>query len=144
MSVGEQSGIFSCRDRHANPGPATISNYVQPGRIGRRTNLRHGGHPRAERIVEGVAEPRAFEGGDSPRLDVNFLLVDIASSVRFSVGWYAALCFALIGSCTLLGVLLIETTLLYSRLASAIIVQRGERANRLLSVDALTASIAMS
>ena len=42
----------------------------------------------------------------------------------------------------LLGVLLVETTLLYSRLASAIILQRRERTNRLLTVDAVTAAIA--
>jgi signal transduction histidine kinase len=72
----------------------------------------------------------------------NFLVAAIASSVRFSIGWYAARGFVLIGSCMLLAVLLIETTLLYSRLASAIILQRRERTNRLLSVDAATAAIA--
>jgi signal transduction histidine kinase len=72
----------------------------------------------------------------------SFLVAIIGSSVRFTVGWYAARCFILIASCMLLGVLLIETTLLYSRLASAIILQRRERANRLLSVDAATAAIA--
>jgi Signal transduction histidine kinase regulating C4-dicarboxylate transport system len=72
----------------------------------------------------------------------NFLVAAIASSVRFSIGWYAARCFVLIGSCMLLSVLLIETTFLYSRLASAVILQRRERANRLLSVEAVTAAIA--
>jgi signal transduction histidine kinase len=72
----------------------------------------------------------------------NFLVAAIASSVRFSIGWYAARCFVLIGSCMLLTVLLIETTFLYSRLASAIILQRRERTNRLLSVDAVTAAMA--
>jgi hypothetical protein len=38
--------------------------------------------------------------------------------------------------------LLIETTFLYSRLASAIILQRRERTNRRLSADAVTAAIA--
>lgn len=47
----------------------------------------------------------------------NFLVAAIASSVRFSIGWYAARCFVLVGSCMLLAVLLIETTYLYSRLA---------------------------
>jgi signal transduction histidine kinase len=42
----------------------------------------------------------------------------------------------------LLGVLLTETMLLYSRLASAITLQRRERTNRLLSVDAVTGAIA--
>jgi signal transduction histidine kinase len=72
----------------------------------------------------------------------SFLVAIIGSSVRFTVGWYAARCFILIASCMLLTVLLIETTFLYSRLASAIILQRRERTNRLLSVDAVTAAMA--
>jgi signal transduction histidine kinase len=72
----------------------------------------------------------------------NFLVAIIGSSIRFTIGWYAARCFILVGSCMLLGVLLVETTLLYSRLASAIILQRRERTNRLLTVDAVTAAIA--
>jgi signal transduction histidine kinase len=72
----------------------------------------------------------------------NFLVAIIGSSIRFTIGWYAARCFILVGSCMLLAVLLIETTFLYSRLASAIVLQRRERTNRLLSVDAVTAAIA--
>ena len=72
----------------------------------------------------------------------SFLVAMIGSSVRFTVGWYAARCFILIASSMLLSVLLVETTLLYSRLAGAIILQRRERTNRLLSVDAATAAIA--
>jgi signal transduction histidine kinase len=72
----------------------------------------------------------------------NFLVAIIGSSIRFTIGWYAARGFILVGSCMLLTVLLVETTLLYSRLASAIILQRRERTNRLLSVDAITAAIA--
>jgi signal transduction histidine kinase len=72
----------------------------------------------------------------------NFLVAALSSSVRFSVGWYAARGFVLIASCMVLTGLLIETTFLYSRLASAIILQRRERTNRLLSVDAVTAAIA--
>jgi signal transduction histidine kinase len=72
----------------------------------------------------------------------SFLVAIIGSSVRFTVGWYAARCFILVASCMVLSVLLVETTLLYSRLASAIILQRRERTNRLLSVDAATAAIA--
>jgi signal transduction histidine kinase len=72
----------------------------------------------------------------------NFLVAMIGSSVRFTVGWYAARCFVLISSCMLLTVLLIETMLLYSRLANAITLQRRERANRLLSVDAVAGAIA--
>jgi signal transduction histidine kinase len=71
----------------------------------------------------------------------NFLVAMIGSSVRFTVGWYAARCFVLVSSCMLLSVLLIETMLLYSRLASAMTLQRRERANRLFSVDAVTGAI---
>jgi signal transduction histidine kinase len=72
----------------------------------------------------------------------NFLVAALSSSVRFSIGWYAARGFVLIGSCMLLTVLIIETMFLYSRLASANISQRRERINRLLTVDAVTAAIA--
>ena len=72
----------------------------------------------------------------------NFLVAIMGSSVRFTIGWYAARCFVLVGSCMLLSVLLIETMFLYSRLASAIVLQRRERTNRLLSVEAVTGAIA--
>jgi len=69
----------------------------------------------------------------------NFLVAAVASSVRFSMGWYAARGFALVASCMLLSVLLTEMTVLYSRLTSALAMQRRERANRLVSIDAATA-----
>ncbi|CUT12495.1 twocomponent sensor histidine kinase [Bradyrhizobium sp.] len=72
----------------------------------------------------------------------NFLVAIIGSSVRFTIGWYAARGFVLVGSCMLLTVLLIETMFIYSRLASVIALQRRERANRLLSIDAVTGAIA--
>jgi signal transduction histidine kinase len=72
----------------------------------------------------------------------NLIVAMIGSSVRFTVGWYAARGFVLIASCMLLTVLLVETTFLYSRLASAMILQRRERANRFLTVDAVTSAIA--
>ncbi len=72
----------------------------------------------------------------------SFLVAIIGSSIRFTAGWYAARCFILIASCMLLGVLLVETMFLYSRLASAVILQRRERTNRLLSVEAVTGTIA--
>ena len=43
--------------------------------------------------------------------------------VRYSVGWYMARSYALIASCTVLIVLLVETTMLYVRLASAFILR---------------------
>jgi signal transduction histidine kinase len=72
----------------------------------------------------------------------SFLVAMIGSSIRFSIGWYSARCFVLVASCMLLSVLFVETIFLYSRLASAIILQGRERANRLLSIDAVTAAIA--
>ena len=72
----------------------------------------------------------------------NLLVAIIGSLVRFTVGWYAGRAFVLVSSCMLLGVLLIETMFLYSRLASAITLQRRERTNRLLSVEAVTGAIA--
>jgi len=72
----------------------------------------------------------------------NFLVAALSSSVRFSLGWYAARGFVLVGSCMVLTVLIIETMFLYSRLASANILQRRERIDRLLTVDAVTAAIA--
>jgi signal transduction histidine kinase len=72
----------------------------------------------------------------------NFLVAAVASSVRFSIGWYAARGFALIASCMLLTVLLTEMTFLYSRLANALTLQRRERNNRFMSVEAATAAMA--
>lgn len=72
----------------------------------------------------------------------NFLVAAYAGSTRFSLGWYTARGFALIASCLLLSVLITEMTVLYSRLASALVMQRRERANRIASIDAATAAIA--
>jgi signal transduction histidine kinase len=72
----------------------------------------------------------------------NFVVAMLASSVRFSFGWYASRGFALVASFMLLSVLLTEMTVLYSRLANAFSLLRRERANRMMSVDAATAAIA--
>lgn len=72
----------------------------------------------------------------------NFLVAAYAGAARFSVGWYSARGFALVASCLLLSVLVTEMTVLYGRLASALVMQRRERANRLVSIDAATAAIA--
>jgi signal transduction histidine kinase len=72
----------------------------------------------------------------------NFLVAIVGSSVRFTIGWYAARCFVLVASCMLLTVLIVETMFLYSRLASAIALLRRERTNRLLSVEAVTGAVA--
>jgi signal transduction histidine kinase len=70
------------------------------------------------------------------------LAVFYAITIRFSVGWYIGKTYLLIGSWTVLVVLLWETMMLYARLASAMILQRRERAHRIMSVDEATAAIA--
>jgi hypothetical protein len=64
----------------------------------------------------------------------DYSLAFFYSALRFSLGWYAARSYALIASFTVLIVLLVETTMLYARLASAITLQRRERAHRIMSV----------
>jgi signal transduction histidine kinase len=71
----------------------------------------------------------------------NFLIAAVVTTVRFSLGWYSARIFGLIASCTVLAVLLTETTVLYARLANAVTLLRRERANRLMSLDAATSAI---
>jgi signal transduction histidine kinase len=72
----------------------------------------------------------------------NFIIAATVTAVRFSVGWYTARGYALIASCTVLAVLLTETTVLHARLASAVVLLRRERSNRLMSLDAATAAMA--
>jgi signal transduction histidine kinase len=72
----------------------------------------------------------------------DFSLAFYYQNLRFSLGWYTARTYTLIGSSMVLVVLLVETTMLYARLASAITLQRRERAHQLMSVDEATAAIA--
>jgi signal transduction histidine kinase len=72
----------------------------------------------------------------------NFVIAATITAVRFSVGWYTARGYALIASCTVLAVLLTETTVLYARIANALVLLRRERSNRLMSLDAATAAMA--
>jgi signal transduction histidine kinase len=63
-------------------------------------------------------------------------------SARFTIGFYATRLIPVIVSKVVLVVLISETLLLNERLASAFILQRRERDNRLISVNAATAAIA--
>jgi signal transduction histidine kinase len=72
----------------------------------------------------------------------NFVLPVFVTIVRFTVGWYVARFFALFASSTLLYLLLAETMVLYGRLASANLLLRRERADRLMSVQAAAAAMA--
>jgi signal transduction histidine kinase len=70
------------------------------------------------------------------------VLVAILSSERFSLGFYAGRAFSLVTSIVVLGVLLAETTKLYARLARSNMMLERERDNKLMNVEAITASIA--
>ena len=65
----------------------------------------------------------------------------VMSTVRYTFGWYTARTYALIASFTVLSALLAETTMLYGRLASAMVLQRRERASKLLSVQAAVGAL---
>jgi signal transduction histidine kinase len=69
-------------------------------------------------------------------------LSTVMAAVRFTFGWYTARSYSLIASFTVLSVLLAETTVLYGRLASAMALQRRERADRLMTVEAATSAMA--
>jgi signal transduction histidine kinase len=61
---------------------------------------------------------------------------------RFSIGWYAVRVTSLVSSSIVLVVLLYEITSLYGALLHALLRQRGERNARLMTGDAVAASIA--
>ena len=62
--------------------------------------------------------------------------------MRFSPGWYAARLFGFLGSSLVLIVLLYEIKTLYTRLLGAVLARRREREVRLMTGDAVAASIA--
>ena len=61
---------------------------------------------------------------------------------RFSVGWYTVRVFGVLSSSLVLIVLLYEIETLYARLLGAVLAQRREREARLMTGDAVAASIA--
>jgi signal transduction histidine kinase len=61
---------------------------------------------------------------------------------RYTLGWYAGRIFGLISASLVLFVLLFEITTLYARLVDAVLAQRREREARLMTGDAVSASIA--
>jgi signal transduction histidine kinase len=61
---------------------------------------------------------------------------------RFSLGWYAGRVFGLLSSSLILFVLLYEITMLYGQLLRAVLAQRREREARLVTGDAVAATIA--
>jgi signal transduction histidine kinase len=63
-------------------------------------------------------------------------------STRFSIGWYVGRACGLLSGSLVLLVLLYEITILYAQLLRAVSAQRRERAARLMTGDAVSASIA--
>jgi signal transduction histidine kinase len=61
---------------------------------------------------------------------------------RYSVGWYAGRVCGLLAGSLVLFVLMYETTILYGQLLQAVLAQRREREARLMTGDAVSASIA--
>jgi signal transduction histidine kinase len=70
------------------------------------------------------------------------ILIALLSGARFSLGFYAGRAFSLITSIVVLVLLLSETTRLYARLARSHRLLEHERDNKLMNVEAITASIA--
>ncbi len=76
-------------------------------------------------------------------LSVEILLISyLGGAVRLSVGWWSGRFFGLVAAGTILLVLLSETTENYMRLARAAANERRTRLNRLVAMEALSASIA--
>jgi signal transduction histidine kinase len=73
---------------------------------------------------------------------IEISLIAFPVPVRFSAGWYAGRVFGLVSGSIVLFVLLYEITILYGQLLRAVLAQRREREARLMTGDAVSASIA--
>jgi signal transduction histidine kinase len=73
---------------------------------------------------------------------IEIYLVAFPGLARFSGGWYAGRVFGFVSGSLVLFVLLYEITTLYARLVRAVFAQRREREARLMTGDAVSASIA--
>jgi signal transduction histidine kinase len=71
-----------------------------------------------------------------------FWLISFPIPLRFSVGWYVARFCGLLSGSLVLFVLLYEITTLYARLLRAVFAHRREREARLMTGDAVSATIA--
>src|SRR5262249_2695469 len=69
-------------------------------------------------------------------------IVTFFSASRFSVAFYAGRLFAVVVSTAVLGALLWETTRLYMRLAATVGALERERANKLMNLEVVVASVA--
>src|SRR6266403_3466554 len=73
---------------------------------------------------------------------IEITLIAFPIPARFSFGWYAGRVFGFLSGSLLLFVLLYEITTLYARLLRALLAQRREREARLMTGDAVAATIA--
>jgi signal transduction histidine kinase len=73
---------------------------------------------------------------------IEIYLITFPVPVRYSIGWYAGRIFGLVSSSLVLFVLFYEITMLYAQLLRAVLAQRREREARLLTGDAVTATVA--
>src|SRR6266436_2448050 len=73
---------------------------------------------------------------------IEITLIAFPIPARFSFGWYAGRIFGFLSGSLLLFVLLYEITTLYARLLRALLAQRREREARLMTGDAVAATIA--
>jgi signal transduction histidine kinase len=73
---------------------------------------------------------------------IEIYLISFPVPVRYSIGWYAGRIFGLVSGSLVLFVLLYEITMLYAQLLRAVLAQRHEREARLMTGDAVAATIA--
>jgi signal transduction histidine kinase len=73
---------------------------------------------------------------------IEICLISFPVPARYSVGWYGGRIFGFLSGSLVLFVLLYETTTLYAGLLRAVLAQRRERLARLMTGDAVSASIA--
>jgi signal transduction histidine kinase len=72
---------------------------------------------------------------------IEIYLVSFPGLARFSAGWYAGRTFGFVSSLLVLFALLHEVASLYAQLLSALLAQRHEREARLMTGDAVSASV---
>src|ERR1700686_3111407 len=73
---------------------------------------------------------------------IEICLISFPVPARYTIGWYAGRVCGFLSGSLLLFVLLYEITTLYARLVRAVLAQRREREARLMTGDAVSASIA--
>jgi signal transduction histidine kinase len=73
---------------------------------------------------------------------IEICLISFPVPARYSIGWYAGRVFGVLSGSFVLLVLLYEITMLYGQLFCAVLAQRREREARLMTGDAVAATIA--